>query len=536
LLIVAGVLFVVYPRDVDQKLGDLKSGTPEVRKQALVALAEADLDGSRRGRVTAALEPLLFQGDVRHELSTDLLLRAYLHWAGPENVPTLIRMVQSSTLPDWDPKKTGLVMQALGTFQDPRAVDVFADKLADPALGDQPVDALRLVGPKAENAVLDYLFDKNPDVRLRASRLLADYGTKPSRIAGAALDRLKSNNPEARRGAAVWFAENPPDDPAQQAEVSRCLAGLLEDLSPEVDALALHALKLWATRDSLPQLVAFSQREEKAGACPPELIDVLARFPDEAAAEAIAGRLQYPANRSRAVEALAKLGPTATRAVLGYINHPNADVQKDARGLCGLLKIPAADQLEQTLADVAGARKARCRAALQYLSRLRPDETSRTKVSQALNAPLLDADPAVRTDALEAARVWGTKENTGTLLTALAKFQSDAGTRDPRVIDVLGSLQDPAAAAALAEGLTNPQEAVGAVKALTAIGPGAEEAVIPYLQSSSRVARFAACWLLTEIGTPKRLSTLDAAAKKWYSDGDFYRRAQVAAEKIQARK
>jgi hypothetical protein len=533
---VAGILFVVYPRDVDQKLSELKNGTPVVRKQALVALAEADLDDARRARVTAALEPLLFQGDVRHDLSTDLVLRAYLHWAGPDNVPALIRMVQSTTLPNWDPKKTGLVMQALGMFQDPRAVDVFAERLADPALGDQAADALRAVGPRAENAVLDSVFDRSPDVRLRASRLLADYGTKPSTIAGEALARLKSNNPEARRRAAGWFAENSPDDPAQQAEVSRCLAGLLEDLSPEVDALALHALKLWATRDSLPQMLAFSRRQEKAGACPPELIEVLARFPDEAAAEAIAVRLKDPANRSGAVEALAKIGPTATRAVLGYINHPNADVQKAARGLCRTLKIPAALQLEQTLADVADARKARCRAALEYLSRLRPDDASRAKVSQALNAPLLDPDPAVRADALEAAGVWGTKENTGTLLAALGKFQGDGDTRDPHVIDVLGSLQDPAAAAALAEGLTNPQEVGPVAKALTAIGPGAEEAVIPYLQSSSQVGRFAACWVLTEIGTPKSLSPLDAAAKKWFSDGDFYQRAQVASEKIQARK
>ena len=196
LLAVAGlVIFLVYPRDVDQKLNDLKSGAPEARRQALLWLAEADVDGPHRGPVTAALEPLLLEGDVRGDLKPDLLLRAYLHWAGPDNVPALIRMVQTTNLPDWGPKKAGLVMGALGKLQDPRAVDVLAEKLADPVLRDQAVDALRLLGPGAENAVLDYVFDESPDTRLRANRLLAEYGTRPKKIAGEALGRLRSNSP-----------------------------------------------------------------------------------------------------------------------------------------------------------------------------------------------------------------------------------------------------------------------------------------------------------------------------------------------------
>jgi hypothetical protein len=536
LLAVAGLLFLSYPRDLDRELSDLRSGTPEARRQALVGLAQADVDGARRAQVTAALGPLLFEGDPRHELSPGLVLRAYLHWAGPDNVPALVSVLRSPTLPDWDPEKTGLVMQALGKLQDPRASGVLAGKLADPALRAQAVEALRLMGPRAQGAVLDYLFDDTPDTRLGASQLLAAYGTSPKTIAGEALARLKSNSPDAQGGAAVWFAENPPDDEAQQAEVARALAGSLQDLSPKRDALALRALKLWATRDCLPQVVAFAHRRQKAGACPPELIDVLARFPDEAAAEAIALHLRGPATRPRAVQALAELGPVATRAVLGYLNHPDAPVRKAARGLCRLLNVPAALQVEQTLADVADARKARCRAALEDLARFRPDEASRTKVSRALNAPLLDPDPGVRAGALAAVRAWGTSENTATLVSALGKFQDGGACRDPRVIDALGSLKDSAAAPALAAGLTHPQEVGSVVKALTAMGPGAEAAVIPYLDSSSQGARFAACWILAGIGTPKSLSPLEAAGNKWYRDGDFRQRTQLAAEEITARK
>jgi HEAT repeat protein len=536
LLALAGLAFLAYPSAVDQELNDLKSGTADARRQALVALAQADVDGSRRSAVTAALEPLLFEGDVRHDLSPDLVLRAYLHWAGPDNVPAMTRMVQSPTFPDWDSKQSVLVIQTLGKLQDPRAAAVLAERLTDPALRDQAVDALRLIGPPAENAVLDYVFDPNPDTRLRASQLLAGYGAAPKTIATVALGRLQSNSPDAQRSAAVWFAENPPTDAAQQAEVARSLARLLDDLSPKVDALALHALKLWATKDCLPQLVAFARRQDKGGACPPELIDVLARFPDESAAGAIALRLKDPPNRSRAVEALAKLGPVATRAVLGYINHPDADVRKAARSLCRQLKVPAAQVLDQTLVDVADARKARSRTALQNLAGLRPDGASRPRVSQALNSPLLDADPAVRADALAAVHIWGTKENTTTLLTALAKFPGNGSGRDPCILDALPSLQDPAAAPTLAEGLTQPQEVGPAVKALTAMGPAAEKAVIPYLESTSPTGRYAACWVLTEIGTQKSLSPLEAAASKWFADAEFYQRTRLASEMILARK
>jgi HEAT repeat protein len=129
--------------------------------------------------VTATLEPLLFQGDARGNVDPDLLLRAYLHWADQENVPCLIRMVENPNLPCWDTGKTGLVMQTLGKLQDNRAADALARKLDDPKLRDQAVDALKLMGPGAESAVVDYLFADDPATRQRAGDLLAAYGAAP---------------------------------------------------------------------------------------------------------------------------------------------------------------------------------------------------------------------------------------------------------------------------------------------------------------------------------------------------------------------
>jgi hypothetical protein len=537
LLAVAGlVVFLVYPSDVDRKLSDLKNGTPEARRQAIVWFSGADLDASHAPVVAAALEPLLFEGDVRGDLSTDLVLRAYLHWAGPDNVPTLIRLVQGPLLPNEESRNTALVVQALGKLQDPRAAYVLAEKLADPALSAAAVDALRLMGPRAETAVLRQAFDGASAARLQANHLLAEYGTRATKIAGEALARLKSNNPDARRSGAVWFAENPPTDEKRQAEVATVLTRLLDDLSPRVNALALDALKLWATRDSVPSLVAFARRNEKAGPCPSALIDVLARFPDETTAEAIALQLKVPANRGRAVQALLKFGLVASKAVLLHIDDPDAAIQKETRGLAQQLNVPLSLQLNQALADLADAQKPRVRAALQYLPQLRPDEASRTRVSQALNASLLDPDPAVLADALGAVRVWGSKANTASLLKLLGTLRTRGGARDPRIIDLLGVLQDSTAAPALAEGLTRPEELEPVVKALVALGSGAEEAVLPYVKSTSRGARFAASWVLGEIGTARSLSPLRDAGSRYVGDDPFNRQLLIAAEKITARK
>jgi DNA-directed RNA polymerase subunit RPC12/RpoP len=516
--IVLAVFLYAYFHQVDQGLNDLSTGTPEARAKALLWLAEADPQDSHRARVTATLEPLLFEGDVRGSLDSDLLLRAYLHWANKDNVPSLIRMVENPILPSWNSQKTGLVMATLGKLQDGRAADVLARKLSDPELHDQAADALKVLGPNAEGAVLDYLFVDDPATQQRASDLLASYGTPPKAMIAEARRRLTSNDPEERRSAAAWFAENPPDDDFEKGKVAGPLIELLGDLSPKVNGLALRGLKLWATRDCLPQVVEFARRQEKAGpnkeaaANNSALIDVLATFPDETAAEALALRLKDPEQRGKAAQALLKLGPKATGPVLRYLNHPDPDVRKEARSLCRLLNIPADRQLEQTLADVADTSKPRSRAALEHLAQLRPDEASRVKVSKALNAPLLDPDAGIREGALDAVRVWATQENAATLLKLLGDLPAGRTPADARATDRI-------------------------IQAVIAIGPGVEDAVIPLLKSPDGLIRREACGILTEVGTNKSVQPVEAAGQAYLTiDAGFYRQTQLAVAKIMARK
>jgi HEAT repeat protein len=299
--------------------------------------------------------------------------------------------------------------------------------------------------------------------------------------------------------------------------VAGALAGLLGDLSPQVNGLALRALELWATKECLPQLVAFAGRQDKAGdkeaaANNSLLIDVLAQFPDESAAEAIALRLKDPGQRGKAAQALLKLGPVATGPVLKYLDHPDADVRKEARTLCRTLNVRAERQLEQILADVADARKPRSRTALEQLARLRPDEASRVKVSQALNNPLLDPDPGIRGDALDAVRVWATSENAATLLKLLGNLCGARNDDSARTVERIS-------------------------QTLISIGPGVQEAVIPLLMSPEMAVRGAACRILAEVGTDKSVPPLQDAGRAFLSaDFAYYSFTQAAITKIAARK
>jgi hypothetical protein len=264
--------------------------------------------------------------------------------------------------------------------------------------------------------------------------------------------------------------------------------------------------------------VDFARRLEKAGdtreivANKSALIDVLVQFPDETAAEAIALQLKDPALRAKAVQAMLKLGPVASEAVLHFLNHSDEGVRKEAASLCRLLKIPADRQLGQILADVADARKARSRTALEHLARLRPDTASQALVSNALNAPLLDPDAGIRDAALDAVRIWATQANTATLVKLLGSLHGKRTGSDAR---------------------TNERVA----GALVAIGSGVEEAVFSLLKSPEGLVRYSACWILAEVGTEKCVPPLRSAGGAYLEvDQDFYRQTQAAVARVMARK
>jgi hypothetical protein len=71
---------------------------------------------------------------------------------------------------------------------------------------------------------------------------------------------------------------------------------------------------------------------------------------------------------------------------------------------------------------------------------------------------------------------------------------------------------------------------------LIALGPGAEEAVVPLLKSPDGLVRRQACWVLAEIGTAKSVPSLEAVGGAYVTvDPDFYRQTQAAVARMAAR-
>ncbi len=540
LILVAGVILAIViltPTSFDQALKDIKSGDPTVSKPALEWLAEQDPADLQRAKVTAALEPLIVDGDVHRNLDPDIVLRTYLLWANKDNVPAMTRMVQNPTMPQWSTQKTALVMAALAKLRDERAYPALAQKLADPALHDQAINALRVVGPGSQMAVLEYAFSDDPNTKLRATNLLTEFGATPKTIADEAFARLQSPQPAVQHSALGWFLENAPSDERQKGEGAKLLGKLLVDQSPDVCAKVLLALKRWASKECLPDLVEYARRDQKNAAGNAELLEVLAQFPDPSAAEAMAFQLPNANTRAKAAQALLKLGPpVADNAVLHYINHPDLAVEKEARGLARLLKISDERQLDQTLTDVAASQISRSRAALHRLAQIRPDDASRAKVSKALNTTLLDPSRGLSDESLNALRVWASKENIDTLVNMLGPYDKAGMGRSARVIEFIGALKDPRAASALAPGLDHGRERSLVSKALKTIGPGVQDVVVPYLDFINPATHIEACRILGEIGTTKSLDALQKAYDGAGGDPVFSQELVMAMQKINARK
>ncbi len=156
---------------------------------------------------------------------------------------------------------------------------------------------------------------------------------------------------------------------------------------------------------------------------------------------------------------------------------------------------------------------ARCasRAALQQLAALRPDDACRTQVAAALNALLLDPDQGIREDALHAVQTWAAPINAPTLTRIFGNFQPLGWARDPRVVQRVTA-------------------------ALIAIGPPAEEAVIPLLQSPDGLVRNEAARILGQIGTTRSLAPLQAAGQLYSAvDPLFFNQTLTARAAIAAR-
>jgi serine protease Do len=160
--------------------------------------------------------------------------------------------------------------------------------------------------------------------------------------------------------------------------------------------------------------------------------------------------------------------------------------------------------------------------ALSALARMTPIEARRDEVAGILDPRLTDLNSSLRSSALRAIGVWGTKQNVPTLLKLLE--HRDTSERWP-VMRALGKIPDERAARALAERVKDSNDRLTAAQALREMGPLAEDVVLELLEHEDYQVRYQACHVLGEIGGPKSI-----AALKRQMEQDAHQWSRAAAE------
>jgi hypothetical protein len=161
-----------------QLLALLKSKDSSDREAGTSGLANAVVD-NHCGEVALALAAVLTDRDV---FVRQYAVKALGAWLTAETVAPLAQMVN-----DPDPTVRQNALDVLIKLKDPATAGLIAARLADPADRAKAGEALKAIGPPAEQWVTPILKDKDAGAQMEACSILKDIGTLASRPALEAL-------------------------------------------------------------------------------------------------------------------------------------------------------------------------------------------------------------------------------------------------------------------------------------------------------------------------------------------------------------
>jgi len=153
-----------------QVLLDLQQAEGNWNKQfiALGALSAMKPIEARREEVAAILQPWLTSENSSLQTSA---LRAVGVWGTKQNVPTLLKLLEGQ-----DISLRLYTIRALGNIPDERAVKALVDLVKDASDRTHAAQALRAIGPVAEEAVIELLEHEDHQVRYEACNVLGEIG------------------------------------------------------------------------------------------------------------------------------------------------------------------------------------------------------------------------------------------------------------------------------------------------------------------------------------------------------------------------
>lgn len=203
-----------------------------------------------------------------------------------------------------------------------------------------------------------------------------------------------------------------------------------------------------------------------------------------------------------------------------------------AREAAEKMKAPlTAEERKQVLADLASAEKFKLPQVIQKLEHKTPAEAD-PEMAAALAKILASGEAFQKMSAARALEKWATNNEVGLLAEQMDKKDILVA---PSCMKALGRLKAVRYAPTIAGKLKELQYRTAAKEALKMMGSGAEEAVIPYIESDDLFTRAEVCEILGEIGTASSVGALRYRADK-DDNGLVKIKAKQALENIEKRK
>jgi HEAT repeat protein len=312
---------------VPQTLADLKS--PQTRTRLLAAewLSKREKpDETRRAEVLKALEEA--QKDLNPAVRENAG-RAVVRWAGPESVPTLLKVLEGEQ-GGWRE-----ALAALVRVKDEKSLPAIVSRLKSFGQRGEVQRALQEWGPTAEKEVAQLMHNPDGGTRAMANALLSTYRTKDEVLLEPTLAGLKSTNRETRLSALGWLGQRDKPIEAKKPEVARELNRLLQDLDPLTRSYALTALQKWATDETADAIDQVLGPRPLAGGDRGKLYEILSNLKTEKAAEVAASRLRHPLERGSAAQALKKMGAVAEKPLRDALRNTDANARREACHILG---------------------------------------------------------------------------------------------------------------------------------------------------------------------------------------------------------
>jgi len=163
------------PKDLDEAI--LWLGQPGYKPEnAAVWLGRQPVNQARHAEVIVALDQA-YQAPGTNVFARDKILDTLAAWAGPSDVPLLIKSLDNGSNPGQTNQR---VIDALVKFRDPRGAEALAARLG--TLDHfKAQDALQKMGPAAEDALGGVLVSSgNGTAKITALQILEKVGTRKS--------------------------------------------------------------------------------------------------------------------------------------------------------------------------------------------------------------------------------------------------------------------------------------------------------------------------------------------------------------------